>query len=105
MSAEAKEPVTETPENAEVALPPPEAQVRPFDVKSFALTGLFVLAVFYTLYFMRKMLLPLVLAMLFTLLFAPVVRALARVKIKPPLGAAIVVLSLLGLIGYAIYLL
>jgi hypothetical protein len=33
---------------------------RPADIKSVALTGLFVLAVFYTMYFMRAMLLPLV---------------------------------------------
>ena len=35
---------------------------RPADIKSVALSGLFVLAVFYTMYFMRAMLLPLVLA-------------------------------------------
>ena len=29
----------------------------PFDIKSVALTGLFVLAVFYTMYFMRAVLL------------------------------------------------
>ncbi len=44
---------------------------RPFDIRSFALTGLFVLAVFYTMYFMRSMLLPLVLALLLSYLLAP----------------------------------
>ncbi len=34
---------------------------KPFDVRSIALTGLFILAVFYTIYFMRSILLPIVL--------------------------------------------
>ena len=43
---------------------------RPFGVRSIALTGLFVLAVFYTIYFMRSILLPIVLALLLRLLRA-----------------------------------
>ena len=34
---------------------------RPFGVRSIALTGLFILQVFYTIYFMRSVLLPIVL--------------------------------------------
>jgi predicted PurR-regulated permease PerM len=74
----------------------------PFDIKSVALTGLFVLAVFYTMYFMRAMLLPLVLALLLSYLLAPLVRLLARIRVKPALGAAIVLLSLAGLVIYGI---
>ncbi|MEP6698746.1 MAG: hypothetical protein ABJB09_03360 [Verrucomicrobiota bacterium] len=37
---------------------------RPFDVRSLSMTGLFILALFYTLYFMRSILLPIVLALL-----------------------------------------
>ena len=75
---------------------------RPFDVKSVALTGLFVLAVFYTMYFMRAMLLPLVLALLLSYLLAPLVRALGRIRIGPPLGAALVLLSVIGLLVYGV---
>ena len=75
---------------------------RPFDVKSVALTGLFVLAVFYTMYFMRAMLLPLVLALLLSYLLAPLVRALGRIRIGPPLGAALVLLSLIGMLVYGV---
>jgi predicted PurR-regulated permease PerM len=75
---------------------------RPFDIKSVALTGLFVLAVFYTMYFMRAMLLPLVLALLLSYLLAPLVRALGRIRIGPPLAAAVVLLSLIGLLVYGI---
>ena len=74
----------------------------PFDVKSMALTGLFVLAVFYTMYFMRAMLLPLVLALLLSYLLAPLVRLLGHIQVKPALGAAIVLLSLVGLVGYGV---
>lgn len=75
---------------------------RPFDIKSVALTGLFVLAVFYTMYFMRSMLLPLVLALLLSYLLAPVVRALGRIRIGPPIAAAVVLLSLIGILAYGI---
>lgn len=75
---------------------------KPFDVKSVALTGLFVLAVFYTMYFMRAMLLPLVLALLLSYLLAPVVRLFGRIRVKPALGAALVLLSLVGLVVYGV---
>src|SRR5437773_8125468 len=41
---------------------------KPFDVGSIALTGLFILALFYTIYFMRSVLLPIVLALLLSYL-------------------------------------
>jgi predicted PurR-regulated permease PerM len=74
----------------------------PFDIKSIALTGLFVLAVFYTMYFMRALLLPLVLALLLSYLLAPLVRLLGRIHLKPAFGAALVLLSLVGLVIYGI---
>ena len=61
---------------------------KPFDVRSIALTGLFILAVFYTIYFMRSILLPIVLALLLSYLLRPIVRALAQLKIPLPVGAA-----------------
>src|SRR3977135_4646630 len=75
---------------------------RPFDVKSMALTGLFVLAVFYTMYFMRAMLLPLVLALLLSYLLAPVVRLFGRIRVKPAVGAALAILSLVGPVVYGV---
>lgn len=74
----------------------------PFDIKSFALTGLFVLAVFYTMYFMRAMLLPLVLAMLLSYMLAPVVRLFTQVKLPPAIAAAIVLLALGGAAVYGV---
>jgi predicted PurR-regulated permease PerM len=89
------------------AQPPPRLRMRdlmrrPFDIRSIALTGLFVLALFYTMYFMRSLLLPLVLALLLSYLLRPIVRAGARLHIPPPLSAAIILLSFFGLIGYAV---
>src|SRR5213595_631526 len=75
---------------------------KPFDVRSITLTGLFILALFYTIYFMRSLLLPLVLALLLSYLLRPFVRAAARLRISPSLSAAIILLSFVGLIGYAV---
>lgn len=88
--------------NAARRLRLPDLLRGPFDIKSVALTGLFVLAVFYTMYFMRAMLLPLVLALLLSYLLAPLVRLLGRIRVRPAFGAAIVLLSLVGLLIYGV---
>jgi predicted PurR-regulated permease PerM len=75
---------------------------RPLDVRSLATTGLFLLAIFYTIYFVRSLLLPIVLALLLSYLLRPVVRGLASAKIPPLIGAAVVLLTLIGAIGYGI---
>lgn len=74
---------------------------RPFDVRSVALTGLFLLALFYTIFFLRSLLLPIVLALLLSYLLRPIVRALARLRISSHIGSALLLLSLVGGIGYA----
>src|SRR5438477_10379550 len=75
---------------------------EPFDVRSISLTGLFILAMFYTMYFMRSILLPIVLAVLLSYLLRPIVRALARAKIPTLLGAAMILIALLLGIGSGI---
>src|SRR5437763_2110324 len=75
---------------------------KPFDVRSIALTGLFILAVFYTIYFMRSILLPIVLALLLSYLLRPIVRGLAQLKIPLPVSAAFILIGLLALVGYGI---
>ena len=75
---------------------------KPFDVRSIALTGLFILAVFYTIYFMRSILLPIVLALLLSYLLRPVVRGLAKLKIPLTVSAAVILIGLLVLVGYGI---
>jgi predicted PurR-regulated permease PerM len=75
---------------------------KPFDVRSVALTGLFILAVFYTIYFMRSVLLPIVLALLLSYLFRPIVRGLARLKIPLSVSAAFILIGLFALVAYGI---
>ena len=46
------------------------------------------------------LLLPIVLAVLLSYLFRPIVRALARIKVPPIISAAVILAALLALIGY-----
>jgi predicted PurR-regulated permease PerM len=75
---------------------------RPLGIQSISLTGLFILALFYTVYFMRSILLPIVLALLLSYLLRPIVRGLSRLKIPLSVGAAVSLIGLLFLVGYGI---
>lgn len=75
---------------------------KPLGAQSICLTGLFILALFYTMYFMRSVLLPIVLALLLSYLLRPIVRGLARMKIPLPVGATVILVGLLLLVGYGI---
>lgn len=75
----------------------------PLGVRSLSLTGLFFLAAFYTLYLGRSFFLPIVLAVLLSFLLSPVVRGLKKLHIPEGLGAALVVLGLLGILGLGVY--
>src|SRR2546426_12297032 len=68
-----------------------------------AQTGLFVLALLYTIYFARPVLLPLTLGLILDFLFRPVVRALKRRRVPEPAGAALVILALVGGFGVGPY--
>jgi predicted PurR-regulated permease PerM len=89
--------------------PPPtiEAPATPVDVvataTNVALKGLFVLALFYTFYFARSVILPVVLAMLLALVLFPAVRVLKRLALPEPVGAAIVVLATVGVLAFGMY--
>jgi predicted PurR-regulated permease PerM len=79
-----------------------EAIARPRS-QSIETTVLTVLAVLYTLYVAREFLIPIVFALLLNFLLSPVIRQLTRLRIKPPLGAAIVVVLLIGAVGGGVY--
>lgn len=72
-------------------------------VRSLGVTVLAVLAVLYTMYFARDFLLPIAFALLLDFFFSPFVRFMARWKIRPPLGALVVLLLLIGLTTLAVY--
>jgi predicted PurR-regulated permease PerM len=70
------------------------------EFRSLALKGLLIIAFFYTLYFARALVLPFILALLLNFLLRPLVRALKQVKIPELVGAALVLIALLGSAGY-----
>jgi predicted PurR-regulated permease PerM len=70
---------------------------------SGAVTGLFVLACLYTIYFGRPVLLPLTLGLILAFLFRPMVRAMKRWRIPEPAGAALVILALCGGFALSVY--
>ena len=67
------------------------------------LTGLFILAAFYTMYFARAVFLPIVVSILLHFLLAPLVQALKKLHIPEPISALFVILVFLGVIGYGFY--
>jgi predicted PurR-regulated permease PerM len=75
----------------------------PLDIRSVSLTGLFLLAVLYTLYFARAFLIPVVFALLLSHLLSPLVRGLRRVGIPDGAGAALVLTLFLGGVGFTAY--
>ncbi|CAN5823533.1 AI-2E family transporter [soil metagenome] len=71
--------------------------------RSVEATVLTVLALLYTLYFARLFLIPIVFALLLNFLLSPLIRLMSRFWIKPPLGAALVLLMLIGTMTGAVY--
>ena len=97
-SGAAEETPAPLPENAERRFLPETLNVR-----SVALFGIFFLLILYTLKIASAFFVPVVLAILLKFLFASVIRELARFYIPPPLGAAIVIVVMLGALGLGIY--
>ena len=77
--------------------------LQPIDVRSRALLGILILLSLYMLKIASTFFVPVVLAFLLQAVFAPVVRALSRLWIPRPVGAAMVLIAILGSVGYAIY--
>ncbi|EAR20491.1 AI-2E family transporter [Nitrococcus mobilis] len=75
----------------------------PINIRSVALTGIFVLMVMYTLYLAAPLFMPLTVAFLISMMFAPLIRGLKKIKIPPPISAALVLASLLALGFGAVY--
>ncbi|HUP19925.1 MAG TPA: AI-2E family transporter [Gemmatimonadota bacterium] len=90
---------------------PPQPDIRklaalwqgPVDIRSLALTGTFVLLLFYTLYFAKSFFMPIFLATLLNFLLGPAVRGLKRIGIPQAMGSALVIFAVLGAVGYGVY--
>jgi predicted PurR-regulated permease PerM len=73
---------------------------------SYALTGLFVLGIFYTAYFARAVLIPITMAIILNFVLAPLTREITRrVRWPHPISAVLVVILFFGAIAFAFTLL
>jgi predicted PurR-regulated permease PerM len=70
------------------------------DRHAIALNGLFILACLFTLYFAASLLLPIIVALLISILLAPIVRWASDIGIPEPLAAALIVVTLVS--GFAV---
>ena len=75
----------------------------PVDVRSAALTVLAVIAVILLLQYAQSMIIPIVLGVLISYALDPIVSWLERVHVPRPLGAAILLLTLVGAGGTLLY--
>jgi predicted PurR-regulated permease PerM len=87
------------------ALPAPDRRgaIARLRVRSHAMVGLFILACLYTVAFARPFLLPLTVGLMLYFLLIPVVRALKRLRVPEPVGATLVVVTLLAGLALSIY--
>jgi predicted PurR-regulated permease PerM len=80
-----------------------DAAMRTAEVRWVSVTGLLVLAVFYTLYFARELVFPIVVALLLDFLFSPFIRILKKARVPEPLGAALVILGVIAVLAAGVY--
>jgi predicted PurR-regulated permease PerM len=93
-----KESAEEAP--LEVLVAGPEQAVV---LRSLMLTGLFLLVLFHTLRVARDLFLPLMLAFFLVFLLSPLVRLLKRAHIPEALGAALLLVALVGGVGVGLH--
>lgn len=72
-------------------------------MRSWALSGLLILATLVTLYLARGLLLPIAMALILNLVFAPFVNRLKKRRVPEPLGAAVVVIGLIAALAIGTY--
>lgn len=82
-----------------------EGPPQPFLVWSFATTGLFVLAIFYTAYLASAVMIPVTIGFLLSMILATPVRRLCTWGIPRPAGAAAMIVFTVITIGVPLYML
>lgn len=82
------------------AQPQSPAKANAATLQSWSLSALFVLAAFAVLYIGRAVFIPIAFAVVLSFVFRPLVRGLRRAGVPAALGAAVVLASLTGAIGY-----
>ena len=83
----------------------PTSKVQPYRALagSWAVKGLFILALVASLKLARELLLPVVTALILSLVFLPVVRGMRKLFIPPPLAGAIIVIGVFALVFTGVY--
>jgi predicted PurR-regulated permease PerM len=69
---------------------------------SVALTGLFILGILYTLHVGRVILIPIAIAVMLSVLLAPVIRRMKKAKIPEPVGAALLLATIVITLAYGL---
>ena len=85
---------------------PPQASLGPAQapaLRSLLLIGLFLLALFHTLRVARELFLPLMLAFFLSFILSPLLRTLKRAHIPEALGAALLLIVVVGGVGLGLY--
>ena len=91
-----KQPVEEQPRE-----PEPPRETRP--AAPAAVRALLLLAVVYTIYFAKPVLLPVAIALLLALVLRPAVTGLRRVWVPKPVGAALLLVAVVAAFGYTVW--
>jgi predicted PurR-regulated permease PerM len=78
-------------------------RILPLNVRSLALTGILILLVLYTFKLASAFFIPVFVAVLLNFLLASVIRGLAVFHVPAPLGAVLVLLAFVGIVGFGIY--
>jgi predicted PurR-regulated permease PerM len=74
----------------------------PVDIRSLALTGLFIFATIYALTVARALFLPIAIALILSFLLAPLIRILKKLRVPESLSAALVLFAVGGIVAYGI---
>lgn len=83
--------------------PPPPRLRTPVDVYSMSLVVLATLAVIFALQWAQAVLIPLMLGVMISYALSPLVNLMEKVRIPRFLGAAVLLLAIVGGSGYAVY--
>lgn len=84
---------------------PPEGSQILSRSRSVAVTGLFVLAICYTLHIAKEILMPVTAALIMALLFQPLISFFRRIKVPEPVAAGVVIVALFSVLAVGIFFL
>ena len=92
-------PFEEDSAQQQAALERREEMPLPQDLQSLLLLGIFIFALFYTLYFASAIVLPITAAFVLNLLLQPLMRALAKLHVPKVVAAMLMIFVFLGGLG------